>query len=218
MTSAHLSCPDTVSGSAQQGSATIFTRSGGTWTEQQTITQSDGATGDRFGSSVALSSDGSTAIVGAPNDDLGSASDAGTATIFTRSGGTWTEQQKMWGYLPAASDQFGFWVALSSDATTAIVGAIYDDVSGVANQGSATIFTRSGGTWTEQQTITQTDGEASDFFGYSVALSSDGNTAIVGAPQDDVARRSPWTTFNGSRCAGYFCAAPSGRSAPSTWR
>ena len=70
----------------------------------------------------------------------------------------------------------------------------------------------------QQQTITQTSGAADDFFGRSVALSSDGNTAIVGAPQDDVARRSPWTTFNGSRCAGYFCAAPSGRSAPSTWR
>ena len=114
----------------------------------------------------------------------------------------------------AASDNFGYSVALSSDGNTAIVGAYGDSL----DQGSASVFTRSGGVWRLVQTITQTSGAAGDVFGASVALSSDGNTAIVGAPQDDVARRSPWTTFNGSRCAGYFCAAPSGRSAPSTWR
>ncbi|MSO46784.1 MAG: hypothetical protein EXQ67_01685, partial [Thermoleophilia bacterium] len=142
---------DDVSGVADQGSATIFTRSGSTWTQQQNITQTDGATSDSFGVSVALSADGNTTIVGARADDVSGAADQGSATIFTRSGSTWTQQQNITQTGGAAGDSFGVSVALSADGTTTIVGAWADDVSGVADQGSATIFTRSGSTWTQQQ-------------------------------------------------------------------
>jgi len=153
--------------------------------QQQTITQTSGAAGDVFGSSVALSSDGNTAIVGAYGDNVGSNADQGSATVFTRSGGVWTQQQTITQTDGAGSDYFGISVALSSDGNTAIVGAYGDDVGSIVNQGSATVFTRSGGVWTQQQTITQTGGAANDLFGVSVALSSDGNTAIVGAYLDD---------------------------------
>ena len=149
--------------------------------QQGTITQSGGAANDFFGGSVALSSDGNTAIVGAYGDN----SDQGSATIYTRSGTTWSQQQTITQTGGAATDWFGVSVALSSDGNTAIVGARGDDVGGSANQGSATVFTRSGTTWTQQQTITQTGGAANDQFGGSVALSSDGNTAIVGAYGDN---------------------------------
>ncbi len=171
-----------------QGSATIFTRSGGVWTQQQTITQSDGAGDDYFGSSVALSSDGNTAIVGASEDDVGVGVgvDQGSATIFTRSGGVWSQQGTITQSDGAGSDWFGNSVALSSDGNTAIVGAWFDDVGSDTNQGSATVFTRSGTTWTQQgSAIFQSAGTAYDFFGYSVALSSDGNTAIIGARSGD---------------------------------
>ena len=131
-------------------------------TPQTLLTQSTGASDDQFGTSVALSRDGNTAIIGAPYDNIGANDNQGSATIFTRSGTT------------------------SSDGNTAIVGAYYDDVGSNLDQGSATIFTRSGTTWTQEQTITQTGGAAFDFFGYSVALSSDGNTALVGAALDTV--------------------------------
>jgi len=181
---------DDVGGSANQGSASIFTRSGTTWTQQQTITQTDGAASDLFGSSVALSSDGNTAIVGAYFDNDGSIAYQGSASIFTRSGTTWTQQQTITQTGGAANDQFGGSVALSSDGNTAIVGAPYDDAGSGLGQGSATIFTRTSGTWTQQQTITQTGGAANDWFGVSVALSSDGNTAIVGAYGDNSAQGS----------------------------
>ncbi len=174
---------------SNQGSASIFTRSGTTWTQQQTITQTSGAANDFFGVSVALSSDGNTAIVGAYGDD-GSFVDQGTATVFTRSGTTWTQQQTITQPGGAGSDLFGISVALSSDGNTAIVGAYWDNVGSIVDQGSATVFTRSGTTWTQQQTITQTGGAANDYFGISVALSSDGNTAIVGAYGDDSFRGS----------------------------
>jgi hypothetical protein len=165
------------SANSQQGNATIFTRSGITWTQQQTITQTGGAANDLFGVSVALSSDGNTAIVGAYFDDVGANVDQGSATIFTRSGATWTQQQTITQTGGAANDGFGWAVALSSDGNTAIVTTYFIN----SFQGNATIFTRSGGVWTQQQTITKSNGAANDQFGWSVTLSGDGNTAILGA-------------------------------------
>jgi hypothetical protein len=177
---------DDVGGNVNQGTATVFTRSGGLWTQQQQITAAGGAASDNFGISVALSSDGNTAIVGAYLDDVGGNSNQGTATIFTRSAGFWTEQQQITAAGGAAGDSFGISVALSSDGNTAIVGAYGDDVGGNVNQGTATIFTRSGGIWTQQQQIAADGAEAYDSFGISVALSGDGNTALIGALLDDV--------------------------------
>jgi hypothetical protein len=177
---------DNVGANADQGSATVFVRSGSTWTQQQTLTQSDGLGGDLFGHSVALSSDGNTAIIGAKFDDVSANSDQGSATVFVRSGSTWTQQQTLSQSDGLATDRFGYSVALSSDGNTALIGAALDDVGANADQGSATVFVRSGSTWTQQQTLTQSDGLATDYFGIAVALSSDGTTAIIGAYYDDV--------------------------------
>jgi hypothetical protein len=168
---------------ADSGSAYIFTRNGTTWTQQAKLTASDSAGGDRFGRSVTLSSDGSTALIGSPgDDDKGSAS--GSAYIFTRSGTTWIEQAKLTASDGAIDDSFGLSVTLSSDGSTALIGAPYSDDKG-GNSGSAYIFTRSGSTWTEQAKLVASDGAADDYFGWAVSLSSDGNTALIGAYWDD---------------------------------
>ncbi|WP_309399388.1 FG-GAP repeat protein [Cerasicoccus maritimus] len=162
---------------SSSGSAYVFVRSGSIWTEQAKLTASEGAANDRFGNSVSLSGD--TAIVGAlQDDDKGSAS--GSAYVFVRSGGVWTEQAKLTASDGAASDYFGSSVSLSGD--TAIVGALYDDDNG-SSSGSAYVFVRSGGIWTEQAKLTASDGAAEDYFGNSVSLS--GDTAIVGVRFDD---------------------------------
>lgn len=171
---------------AFQEYAIVFVRSGGVWTAQQTLTDTSGAAGDQFGRAVALSSDGNTAIIGAAFDDVGANANQGSAVIFTRSGGTWTRQQKISPFISAADDGFGYSVALSADGNTALIGAPWDNIGANTDQGSAFIFTRSGGTWTEQQAISQSTGAANDNFGWAVSLSSDGNTAIVGAYRDDV--------------------------------
>jgi hypothetical protein len=147
------------------------------------LTNSSSLANDDFGFSVDLSSDGNTAIVGAPSDDIGALSNAGCAEVFTRSGGTWTRQAKLTDSSGASNDVFGYSVALSGDGNTAICGAKFDSPSG-ASSGSAVVFTRSGGTWTQQASLTHSVGAAGANFGSSVDLSSDGNTAIVGTPND----------------------------------
>ena len=168
-------CPS--QGFCNSGSAYIFTRSGGVWTEQQKLTASDAAERDGFGTSVSISGD--TAIVGAGNDDdVGESS--GSAYIFTRSDGVWTEQQKIVASDAAQGDVFGRAVSISDD--TAIVGAGGNDDAGEGS-GSAYIFTRSDGVWTEQQKLTASDAAERDGFGISVSIS--GDAAIVGASGDD---------------------------------
>jgi hypothetical protein len=174
-----------------QGAAYVFTRSGGSWTQQQKLLASDAGIQNYFGRSVALSSDGNTAIVGADGQDTSPNTDNGAVYIFTRSGSTWTQQQKLLASDRGTYERFGKSVALSADGNTALIGADNEDTSPNTDQGAAYIFTRSGGTWTQKQKLLAPDRASSDFFGYSVALSSDGNTVLIGAYGEDT---SPNTT------------------------
>jgi hypothetical protein len=133
------------------------------------------------GSSIAISADGSTAIVGGYSDN----SYAGAAWVFTRSGSIWTQQGGKLigtGAVGGVSVQ-GTSVALSADGNTAIVGGPYDN----SNLGAAWVFTRSNGVWTQQgDKLVGTGAVASPVYqGRSVALSADGNTAILGGPNDN---------------------------------
>jgi len=167
---------------ADSGSAYVFVRSGASWSEEPKLTASDGAAGDYFGYSVSVSGD--TAVMGAYGDE-DSGADSGSAYVFIRSAGVWTQQQKLTASDGAASDWFGCSASVSGD--TALVGAHYDDDNG-ADSGSAYVFVRSGVVWTEEQKLTASDGAANDWFGISVSVS--GDTALVGANQDDGAATS----------------------------
>lgn len=164
-------------GSPDQGSAFVFTRSGGVWTLQATLTASDGDFGDRFGAAVAVRGD--TAVVGAVYDTIGSNFRQGSAYVFTRSGTTWTQQAKLTVSDGAAGDEFGHAVALSGE--TVLIGA---RVAGAVNQGAAYVFTRTGGVWSQQAVLLASDGAGGDGFGAFAAL--DGDTALVGAHDDAV--------------------------------
>jgi hypothetical protein len=144
------------------------------WTEKQKILASDGAADDRFGVSVAI--DSSDAIVGAYFDDVSGSSNAGSAYVFTYSGGTWTQQAKLTAADYASDDEFGYSVSISGDY--AIVGAHYNDDNGTSS-GCAYIFKRTGTAWAQQAKLRAGDAAASDKFGQSVDI--DGDYAIVGA-------------------------------------
>lgn len=171
----------TVNGNAVQGAAFVFTRAGSVWSQQQQLTAGDGAANDWFGSSVALSADGNTALVGAYHKQINGHAQQGAAYIFRRTGTSWSQQQQLTAGDGASNDNFSWSVALSSDGNTALVGAYIKQVNGNGAQGAAYVFTLSGATWSQQQELTTGDGAANDNFGSSVALSSDGNTALVGA-------------------------------------
>jgi hypothetical protein len=164
-------------GGSNAGAAYIYVRSGSTWTQQQKIISSDIAANDQFGTSVSISSDGTYAIVGSLEKDAGY---YGSAYIFTRSGSTWTQQQKITPSDAANSDYFGTTVSISSDGTYAIIGAYAK-----GTVGAAYIFNRSGSTWTQQQKIQASDAQQYDNFGFSVSINSDGTYAIVGAIGED---------------------------------
>jgi len=161
------------------GSAYVFVRAGTLWTEQQKLTASDAAANDSFGSSVSVSGD--TAVVGADLDSHPGKSFAGSAYVFVRSGKVWNQQQMLTASDARSGDLFGVSVSLSGDTT--VVGAYHDGEGGAAfDLGSAYVFVRSGGIWTEQQKLTASDAAAGDEFGNSVSVS--GDTAVVGAYQN----------------------------------
>lgn len=153
------------------GAAYIFTRKGDVWTQQQKLTAKDGAPNDNFGVTLALSSDGNTALIGAN----GKNNATGAAYIFTRKGATWSQQQKLTAKDGAAGDQFGS-VGLSADGTAAVVGASQKN----SFAGAAYVFTSKGGTWTQAQKLMPSDTIHDLQFGTAAALSSDGSTVIIG--------------------------------------
>jgi len=158
---------------APQGAAYVFTCSGTpcAWKQQQELTASDGASGDEFGNTVAVS--GKTAIIGAPYKN----SYQGAAYVFACSGTpcTWTQQQELIASDGAHGNVFGYSVAVSGK--TVVVGAI-----GNFSRGAAYVFTCTGSpcTWTQQQELIASDGGNGDVFGTRVGVS--GKTVVIGAP------------------------------------
>jgi len=177
----------TVNGNVYQGAAYVFTNSGGNWSQQAELSASDGAAGDWFGDSVALSGDGNTAVLGASGHAVNGNQIQGAAYVFTNSAGSWSQQAELTASDGVYDDEFGISVALSSDGNTALVGALFHTVNGNTNyQGAAYVFANSAGSWSQQQELTASDGAGGDLFGNSVTLSSDGNTALAGAPYHTV--------------------------------
>jgi hypothetical protein len=188
--------------SNQIGAAWVFTRSGSTWRQQGAKLTGGiavdlawvdrGAVGrGRFGSSVALSADGNTALIGGPDDD----NRIGAAWVFTRSGSTWRQVgAKLRGSGAVGSSSFGTSVALSGDGRTALIGGRYDygRVGGRWGVGAAWVFTRSGSAWRQQGEKLTGMGGITATFGSSVALSADGNTALIGGPQDNGSQGAAW--------------------------
>lgn len=161
----------------RSGAVYVFRREGSTWVEHQKLTASDGDPNDIFGLSVDIHFD--YAIIGATGDD-DKGNIAGAAYIFHREGTTWVERQKLTARDSVERDEFGY--SVSIDRRGAIVGARWDDDNG-SFSGSAYLFLREGTTWTQHQKFVASDGDADDYFGYSVALDKD--FVLVGAFLDD---------------------------------
>jgi len=160
----------------------------GVWSQQGSKLVGTGAVGAVFqGYSVAISADGNTAIVGGPADNYNHIQPppAGAAWVFTRSGGVWSQQGgKLVGTGAVGDANQGASVAISADGNTAVVGgpgARSDD--GGFGGGTAWVFVRSGGLWSQQGGhLVGTGAVGGSFFGNSVVISADGTTVIVGGP------------------------------------
>jgi trimeric autotransporter adhesin len=189
------------------GAVYVFTRSGMTWLQQAYIKASNTDWQDLFGYSLTLSADGSTLAVGAPWEDSStrrvdgaqtnnSAEDAGAVYIFTRSGTRWSQQSYIKASNAGAGDTFGHSVSLSSDGSTLVVGAPWEnsaaigvdgdqDDNSASNAGALYVFLRQGLSWSQQAYIKASNTGTEDLFGYSVAISSDGETIAASAVNED---------------------------------
>ena len=149
-----------------------------------------------FGYSVALSGNGDTLAVGAFDEDGGK----GAVHVFMRTGSAWAEQARLQSSNAERADSFGAWVAISDDGNTLAAGALDEDSlltnvnggdQGATDQstdtsaGAAYVFTRTGTTWSQQAFIKASNTGKEDWFGVRLALSGDGNTVAVSAPNED---------------------------------
>ncbi|HYK21470.1 MAG TPA: hypothetical protein VEV42_12095, partial [Pyrinomonadaceae bacterium] len=158
-----------------EGSAYVFNQQGTSWIETQKLTASDGAGGNIFGWSVAISD--STIVVSAWGDIVGTNFAQGSAYVFNLKDGTWVETQKLTASDGGAFDEFGWSVAISG--STIVVGSQVETIGSHTGQGSAYVFNRQGGNWVETQKLTASDGAPQGHFGLSTAVSN--STIVVGA-------------------------------------
>ncbi|MBR58128.1 MAG: hypothetical protein CMH54_08920, partial [Myxococcales bacterium] len=159
----------------KSGSAYVFMRSGGLWTEQHKITAYDAAAGDLFGLSVSISGD--TLVVGAMGDDH-QGNSGGSAYVYTRNIDTWLVQQKLLASDGYEGDSFGVSVAISEE--TVVVGAQFGNDP---DTGAIYVYVRNGSVWSEQQRLIASDGGSGDNFGFGVAIS--GDTIVGGSYRND---------------------------------
>jgi hypothetical protein len=188
------------------GAVYTFTRSATGWTQQAYVKASNTGSGDSFGTSIALSADGSTMAIGAATensaatgingnqaDDFGIVS--GAVYVLVQSAGIWTQQAYVKASNTGTVDEFGFSVALSEDGSTLAVGALLEDSAATGingNQsdnsardaGAAYSFTRSGTVWTQLAYVKASNTDAGDQFGRAVALSGDGTILAIGAASE----------------------------------
>ena len=159
------------------GAAYIYSLADGIWTEEEKILPEDGAADDKFGRSV--DTDGDRVIVcGVLNDDLGA--DSGSAYIFSKVEDTWQQEAKLLPPDGSANDRFGRSVGIDNDYVA--IGSVLDDDNG-SSSGSVYVFHDELGEWNYQDKLTPMDGQADDFFGYSLSLA--GRYLVVGAHNDD---------------------------------
>lgn len=179
------------------GAGLLWTYQSGSWSHQ-VLNAQQMFENAHVGASVALDTAATTALLGAPNDSSGK----GSVVVMIRNDNTWSQQAKLtmpnpsgsFVYCLSQSCRFGSAVALSGDGNTALIGVPNADDSYIdgLSAGKFFVFTRSGTTWSQQTIDMPSNAIGKAYLGSSVALSHDGNTAIIGGLNDDRARGAAW--------------------------
>src|SRR5581483_1578964 len=159
--------------SGGEGAAVVFVHRASGWARGARL-HAGGSSAGAAGTSVALSGDGSTALVGAPYDSPAE----GAAYAFARAGSRWrpvgrlTARTGRWSELGAS-------VALSRNGALAVLGApLARD-----GAGRAYLFARREGRWVQRQEL-DVDGDSGEA-GFSVAISGNGSVVLLGRPFGD---------------------------------
>lgn len=187
---------------SNNGAAYIFSFGGSVWNQTAVLRASNSGDTDNFGTSVALSSSGTSLVVGAPFEDsdaLGNNEnvlDSGAAYVFVDNG-SWVEQAMIKSATARAFDRFGISVAIGSiNGDIVVVGSDQEDgaATGVGgdpqlntafDSGAAYVFTRDAGSWSQHAYLKSSNTGFTDHFGGAMAMSGDGQTLAIGAIGED---------------------------------
>jgi hypothetical protein len=179
---------DDVGPAVDQGTVYVFSDAGGKWQQVAAVRPAATAAYDGFGSSVAISRDGSTVLAGAPGHMVGKVPHAGAAFVVQPNGSSWSATNQIAANAPAPNASFGAYVALSADAKTALVTR-QTHLDGDKNyyRGASYVFGSDDAWKTATQRAVFEDpnhnaDDSSDQYGVNAVLSDDGKVAAVAAP------------------------------------
>lgn len=170
---------------SNRGAAYVFRLVGNDWVQEAILTAYDAVSNDAFGTSGVISPDGSTVVIGSPDDD-DRGSSSGSVYIFKKNAlilenGGWQHKSKLTTSDGIASDVFGFSVACSENGDVVVAGAHGDDDLG-SSCGAAYVFKKNANdTWIQSQKLLGSNINASDHFGRAVGISADASTIAIGA-------------------------------------
>ena len=149
----------------RRGNVYVYASASGSWTQNAHFSSSETTSG--LGTSVALSSDGTTLAVGATGgyDDGVNGPASGEACVFTFDGSSWGEAAML-------NQATYVHVAISSDGST--VAASHDF--------AVDVFAGANGNWTTTTSLAPAGGGADPLAGGGLAMSADGRRIAFGAP------------------------------------
>lgn len=177
------------------GAVYVFNRTGTSWLQQAYVKASNTGSFERFGGVVRLADEGNTLAVGAYFEN-NQAALSGAVYVFTRSSTLWTQQAYLKASNASANDRFGVALALTDDGNTLAVGALFESGNAVGiggdqaddsalRSGAVYLFTRSSDSWSQDAYMKAPNTESNDHFGFSLAISGDGNILAVGSYLED---------------------------------
>jgi hypothetical protein len=183
----------------QSGAAYVFIRSASVWSQQAYIKSSMTRPNVLFGYSIGLSGNGDTLAVAEYDADRGQ----GALYVLTRTAGVWSHQARIKAQNAENGDSLGYSMAISDDGNTIAAGAADEDclIPGInpsgcdkdqpsdQSSGAAYVFVRNGNAWTQQVFLKSSHPSQEDWFGVRLAISGDGNTVAVAAPNEDSASK-----------------------------
>ncbi|WP_419811588.1 hypothetical protein [Bacterioplanoides sp.] len=186
------------------GAVYVFSRGNSGWQQDAYIKASNTDEWDVFGYSIALNSDGSMLVVGAPQEDSGSTqvngdqednsrSRIGAAYVFKQTNKVWEQQAYLKpSQLPPIGHrlEFGKAVSINSAGDQIAVGSIWGRTGSITG-GVVHVFEYENNSWIETHTLSASNTDSSDQFGTSVKMSDDGKTIAIGAPYESSSGQNP---------------------------
>jgi len=194
-----IGAPNEDTGASNAGMVYVFSRSGSTWTEEAQIQSSPVSSSDTFGKGIAINDDGDVLAVGAYQYDDDAFTNEGSVLIYTRSGTTWTQQQRIGASVASSTQYFGASIDMDSSGDIVAITADGDD----GQRGAVYVFSKDGGTYTETTKLVASDTYSGQRLGgvqfgarhQSIGISNNGGDIVVGASLDDGVASNAGTAY-----------------------